>query len=488
MNESSIKTTSLKSVKWVSLGILLPKLFAPLITILLTIYLSPKDFGIVAICGVFIGFFTIIQGLGITEYIIKDQEIDDEKLNTAFFTNVFLSIIIYLIFLVSTPLIFYIYKEEILLKIFPILSFTIILDSIGNVHLSLLRKKMKFRQIFFINFYPILISIIIILPLAYYGKGVWALVIGSLAKSLVINIHYIISSKWIPKFQYNKNKLKEMFHFGKWVIIEKAQESIYLNIDILLLGYFGNLSITGIYSLARNWIWIVYGIINGPLANIVYPAVSKIQNSIEKLKETICEILHRIILINLPVTIGLSIVSYILFPLIFKEKWNGISEIFAILVIGEGVSRNMGVQRDLFKIINRPDIYPKYFFINILFALITYPIAIKYGIITFCFIRILNDFIYTYIQIILTSKLFKIKFKDYYRISFHTILSTLIMGSFLLIIIFVAKRTNIINDYFLSAILILAGILVYSFSIRLFEFTVYNKIINELKIIIGLKK
>jgi O-antigen/teichoic acid export membrane protein len=102
--EGNLKTHTLKSIKWVSLGILLPKFISPLTSIILASILLPSDFGTVSICITIVSFLTLIQGLGLSDFLLKSSDNPIEISLTAFWTNLIMSVILYLTLLISAPL------------------------------------------------------------------------------------------------------------------------------------------------------------------------------------------------------------------------------------------------------------------------------------------------------------------------------------------------------------------------------------------------
>ncbi|MDQ7949310.1 MAG: lipopolysaccharide biosynthesis protein [Pedobacter sp.] len=484
----TIKDKSLKSIKWVSLGVVLPKLISPLTTIILANMLLPKDFGIISICTAFISFFNLIQGLGFTDYIIKEKEIEQQTLYDAFWGNLGISIIFYLILVLLSPILAHIYSSPVLLKVFPVLSLTLLINAIGLVPNSLLKKSLKFKALFFIQFVPMFVNIMLVVPFAYFGYGIWSLVIGSLVQALLVNVLYIFTLKWKPRFYFNRTGFIKMFKFGKFVVVEQLMEFLYGNLDVLLIGYFLDLTVAGSYFLAKNWIQVIFNAINGSISNIIYPSLHHYKEDPNQIRIIFENIEKRMIFLNLPIIVGTVLLAPIAVTLFLPNKWENVSLIIGIIVIGEGTIRNLSLQRDIFKIIDRPEIYPKAFIINLFFAVVSFPIAAKFGILAFCITRMLNDFLYTFIQMKLVKKYIGFSFYSFFRISKYTLLSCLIMGIVLFFGIHIFKLYLQAINYYLFAILVIFGMVSYGVSYMLLDRLMFNELVGNLKVIVGLKK
>lgn len=484
---SNLKEKSLKQVKWVSFSTLLPKLFAPITTILLANVFTPFDYGIVGICTVFIGFVTLLQGLGIDDYIIREENLTFRLINTGFWSNILISILFYILIIALSPLIAYYYKEEQLKYFLPFISISLIFNALGFVSWAMLRKNLEFKKLFIINFAPLVISLSITLPLGYMKLGAWAIIIGSIILSLLTNVYFLVQSKWHPKLNFDFNEGKKMFHFGKFVIFERIQEFFYANIDVFLIGFFIDLKTLGVYILAKSWSSLIFSIVTNPMTGILYPAFQSFNGNIEKISHHFKEVEKRMFFISIPLILIISGFSTKLIPLIFPSRWGEAGFILSILIIGDGISKSFSLQRDLFKLIGKPDIYPKTFLINFFFALICYPLGAKYGIFAFLLVRVFNDLLYTLLQYNLSRRIFKFN-----NIIFLTLMKTNFFCGFILLIVIIIINMIINMQIIRLNIFTLILSVFFSFAVYIFAYYIINKkdfykFLDEGKVIIKIK-
>ena len=477
----TLKAHSLKSIKWVSMGIVLPKLISPITTIVLANLLLPSDFGIISLCMSFISFFALIQGLGFTDFIIKEIDINQNVLFTAFWGNFLTSLLLYLILLIGTPFVVFVYNINELSLYLPIVGLSLLINSIGVIPNAILRKNLKFKSLFLIQIFPICINIAIVIPLAYLDFGVWALICGALLQTTLVNFLLLFFSKWLPKFEFNKIVFFRMVKFGKFVVLEQVMEFIYGNMDLFLIAYFFDLSTVGIYSLGKTWILVIFNIINSPINSIVYPSLNFFKNDFSEFRKIFINVERRMIFLNIPVITGIAILASSTVGLFLPPKWEQLSVVLLFLSIGEGVSRNLSMQRDLYKIIDRPEVYPKSLIFNLLFAVIFYPIISKFGLIYFCFIKMANDLFYTFIQAIIAKKMHLIDFIDFWNISKIPIISSIIMGSVILFLMKIFSMINMGYGYIHFSVIIFSGLISYFYIYFRFDNLVIKQYFAEAK-------
>jgi O-antigen/teichoic acid export membrane protein len=485
--KTKIISKSLGNIKWTSLGAVLPKLFQPFVIIWLATILDPSAYGIVAIASIIIGFTNLIQGLGLSEFIIKEENLDDNKLSVAFWSNLVFGIVIYGIILLLTPIFSDLYSNDELSKVLPVLSLLIIINSFGVVQYGLLQKQMFFKKIFFIQLVPLTVLAGITLPLAYFGFGVWALVLGQLAKAIISNLLYWIFSSWRPSIYYSFSTFKNMFSFGKWVVVEKIVEYSYSTYDIFLIGIYYDIKIVGLYSVAKHITRLIYSTFNGPIGAIMFPMFSLLQHSKNEFKDSFLKVTRKMSFFNIPIMFGITILSHIVIPIVFPDKWEGLSLILSIIVLGEGMHRNFWVQRDIFKVLNKPDIYPKAILLNLAFGLVFYSLVGSYSIIIFCILRVVNDYFYTILQIRLISRVLSIKISKIIRCLLNPIYSGLIMISSLLFSILILDKSNIEINVFILTLLVISGGIIYFISSLLIDKKDLLLIINNVKTIFNIR-
>ena len=158
MSIETLRKISLQSVKWITLGNLIQNFTTPVLSVWIATILSPQNYGIVAIGGVFVGFATLLEGLGVRDFLVKEKELDQKKLNTAFWTNVFLAVCLWLLLFILSPFISNLYNEPMLIYIIPVSSIIILFDAFGNVQQALLRRNLEFKKLFLRNIVPIVID------------------------------------------------------------------------------------------------------------------------------------------------------------------------------------------------------------------------------------------------------------------------------------------------------------------------------------------
>ena len=128
----SLKQKTISGTKWTTINKIVITVFAIVKLSVLTRYLDKGDFGLMAIVNVVLGFMNMFVSLGLNTAIIHKQNISKNEYSSLYLMNVFMSILIMMLVMFSSPFIADFYTEPRLRDLVIIMSLTIIISAIGK--------------------------------------------------------------------------------------------------------------------------------------------------------------------------------------------------------------------------------------------------------------------------------------------------------------------------------------------------------------------
>ncbi len=459
MNKTNnIFTQTMDSIKWSYGYTILPKLLSPIVQLILARLLIPADFGLVAIAALVIAFVGAIRETGFSRAFI--QRDDDEKtlFNTVFWMSSFSGVCFYFIIFLTAPLIAKFFHNPDSMWIIRIMGIQMILSSLNTCHNSSLIKKLEYKRIFKINLIPALTPLLVTVPLAYMGYGVWSLVIGHLTGSIIrtFALWYFVPIR--PLFDIDKIILKKILYFGSLCSMEAVLGWCYVWGDKVIVGYFLSASQLGIYSIASVIIALIFSSVFSPLS-IIYPLLCGIKNDMDAIRS----ILYK--LFNVVSSISLLLGIFVFFnvdiiPYLFGEKWKGIEVPLGILAITQSLSYIVTITiPDALKAIEKVDIMPKFQSIKLLYTLPALIVGVTYGgLVGFCYAKLATVIVGFIIHVILGIKYLDLNLKKI-SIVFYPKLIAFIITAMTLISLKISLQLN--NIYTETAKNCLLGFITY---------------------------
>ena len=165
--------------------------------------LSPEDYGLMGMIVIFISLGQMIMQSGFSMALIQKKDSDTTDFSTAFWFNVIIAGIGYIILFFNAGSIASFFGKPILISITRVAAIGIILNSLCSVQVSILTKKMDFKKLTSINLASALFSGSTGIFLAIKGFEVWALVFQTLAGNAIYLAGLWLMSGWKPQWIFS---------------------------------------------------------------------------------------------------------------------------------------------------------------------------------------------------------------------------------------------------------------------------------------------
>ena len=471
---------STSAVKWLGIVQLIQQFISFGVSVALARLLVPRDFGLVGMSAVVIGFAAALSGLGLSDSIIYHKNIDDDHLNSAFWGGICFGTLLFFITFCFAPIASQFYNESKLKSIIIIAGLAFIMNPTASVHVSLLQKDLRFKEISLVTFVSFLVSAFISLAMAFAGFGVWSLVVGHLLASPVATLLNWNRVNWKPQFRFKWRKFKELLSFGINVALQSLVNFGTANFDYMIIGKFAGANALGVYTIAYYLMTKPLTQISPIITRVLFPAFSQIQDDDERIRKAYLRASNYIALVSFPIMSGLFIASDELIIFFYGIKWTGVIPILKILCV-VGALKSIGTMvGSVQNAKGRPDIGLKW---NIFVLLIYIPSfsfsAYYWGSIGVAWTILLLSFPLFILSQFITNKLINLKFLDY----ISNLRNPFLLSAAMIIVVLIFKEIAKIytsEDYAILSLTVLTGVTSYISLIYFFN----RSMIHEFKSII----
>lgn len=321
----------LKKILWVFLekGALTIIQFVSLI--ILSRILGPEDYGIFGVMAIFIAVSNMLVDSGLAGALVQKKNIDSVDINTLFFANTTISIILYVILFFAAPVIEHYYDIPNLSNYIRVLSLSILVFALSQVQNALIIRNLQFRKSAVISIVASIISTIAAIWIARKGFGVWALIYQTLINSIVLTILMWLTTKTRISFKVSKESFKFFWNFGSNVLGENILDTVANNITTSIIPKIDSVGQSGLYFQANKLSSIPINILGLSVDKFSFPILSK-----EKERSVFLDkarlINRNLLLVIIPIFAFLSYCSYPLIYLVLGDKWLDVAPYFSVLV------------------------------------------------------------------------------------------------------------------------------------------------------------
>jgi len=378
------KTLSQRVVKggfWVFLLRIVNRGFSLIRLVILARILSPNDFGLMGIALLTMATLDTFSQTGFQQALVQKKEDIKSYLDSAWTVLILRGFILFAILFFIAPYAAIFFDAPEAKSIIQVIGFAVLLQAFTNIGVIYFQKELEFNKQFIYQLSGTLADFIVAISAVLILKNVWALVLGLLAGSFARFVVSYLIHPYRPHLSFDLGRAKELFGFGKWVLGSSILVFLITQGDDIFVGKLLGVAALGFYQMAYRISNMPATEITHVISQVTFPAYSKLQDNIPKLKEAYLKVLQVTAFLSFPVA-GLIFVLAPDFTKIFLgEKWMPMVPAMQVLCIF-GVTRSIGATMGpILYSVERPKIQTKVSSVQLItMAIIIYPLTIRWGI------------------------------------------------------------------------------------------------------------
>lgn len=386
MKEESIAHKTARTSFWAAIGKISTMGISFVVSLILARLLSPSDYGVIALLSVFFAISTSIAECGFTNALIRKKDCNQEDYSTAFYYNLGVSVLLYILLFVGAPYIASFFDEPILTQITRVSALSIIINAISITQRVQLTKQLDFKKQSNISILCSIISGVIGIVLAYQGAGVWALVISSLSSSILSNILLLFVVRWCPSLSFSSESFRYLWGFGSKMLLTGIISTLYANIYSIVIGRAYDSKSLGIFNRGQTTAQLVPDTLTSVFTSTTLPIMAQIRDDRERLLSVYRKMVVLVSTLCIPICCLLASLAkpFVLFFL--TEKWIDSVVYLQIFSLSVMFGAANVVNLNLFQVEGRSDITLKLEVIKktigfiLVFSLLSFgPMALAIG-------------------------------------------------------------------------------------------------------------
>ncbi|NQT81166.1 MAG: lipopolysaccharide biosynthesis protein [Candidatus Aminicenantes bacterium] len=349
-------------------------------TIILARLLAPHDFGLLGIALLSISILETFSQTGFQTALIQKKRKVESYLDTAWTVSAIRGIILFLILFSFAPVIAKFFDSAQATLVIRVIAVSTLLSGFRNIGILFFKKELQFNKQFIYEFSGTLVDITVAISLAFILRNVWALVWGGLAANFVRLFMSYIIHPYRPRIKFEKEKFLKLFSFGKWVLGSSILVFLITQGDDIFLGKMLGVSALGLYQMAYLISNLPATEISHVISQVTFPAFSKLQDDLPKLREAYLKVLQLTTFIAIPLAAGILILAPEFTKIFLGDKWMPMVPAIQILVLAGLVRSIAATSGPVFYAKGRAKIDTILQIIRlIVLAALIYPLAIKWG-------------------------------------------------------------------------------------------------------------
>ena len=314
------------ATKWSAVTEIAAKLVSPITNMVLARLLTPDAFGVIATITMIVSFVEVFTDAGFQKYLVqhefKDETDRDQSTCVAFWSNLSLSVLLWGVIALFCEHLAVLVGNPGLGIVIVVASISIPLQAFSSIQTALFKRDFNFKVLFKARMFGICTPLIVTIPLALWLKDYWALVIGTLALNAVNAFVLTYYSSWKIRFFYSWRKLRKMFSFTMWSMIESV--SIWLTgyVDVFIIGIHLSTYYLGIYKTSMITVGQITAFVTSATTPILFSALSRLQDDRTAFLRFFLRFQKTVGLLVIPLGVGIFVFRDMITFLLLGNQWH----------------------------------------------------------------------------------------------------------------------------------------------------------------------
>ena len=299
-------------------------------------FLNKEDFGVVAILTFVLGLTQVFSDLGFSASIMSEKNLSKNRFLSLYWLQFIVFNCLMLGVSLFSPVISTYYKLSELQYLIPIVLCELLFVSIGKLYDTVLQKNMQFKTMATRNIVSALFSLIIAVVLAYYGCGVFSLILSTLSQVAIVNIWNFVAGQNTYKISIQNIRIKEagdLVNVGLYQMGTQLVDYVASKLDILIISSFLGVGALGIYNLAKELVLRFVMVINTITTKVMLPVLSSYSSDCNQLKRKFEQFAMRLSYLNTPIVGFVFLFAPIIVEIFYGKGYEEANEIVSIMSI-----------------------------------------------------------------------------------------------------------------------------------------------------------
>ena len=317
----SFSSRVLAGLGWTAGSRFASQLLSWTVTIMVMRILNPADYGLLAMATALIAILSMFSDLGLSHAAISSPEVDVPTLRLVFGLALAVNGVLYAVLFIAAPFIASFYGEPRLTLIIRIVGLQFLVEAFAVIPNVMLQRALEFKWRSLIGLITAIVSALTTLGLALNGFGVWSLVLGSIAGTVLsmICLNFLRPFLHLPSFVLKGSR--KLFTFGGYVVVARVLGTLYMQADTAIGARVLGPAQIGLYSVGMQLASLPMQRIAGILNSVAFPAFAQIQHQPEVVAHYLQRGLKLLSMFSFAVFWGMAAVAPEIVGVILGPKW-----------------------------------------------------------------------------------------------------------------------------------------------------------------------
>lgn len=305
-------------------------------------FLSPADYGIMALILFVTSLAQMLADFGLRVALVQRRQVSDLEMHSVFWANMAVGVLLTAAVLIWAEPIAALFQAPGLETALRQVSPVFLLNSLQGVSMSVLERRFNFRSIALGEIAGGICGALTAIVMVLRGFTVEAVVAQQVVFSLVGAVVIIARARWRPALRFSWAALRPLIAYGGYVALGSGAQFLSNQIDRPILARAISPLALGYFSVANQIVLSPILIVVQAVARVMFPILSAIQGDLPRVRQAYLKIQHAIVVVMAPICLGITAVADPFVRVLLGPGWEPVVGLLILLSI-----------RGLFTAVNR---------------------------------------------------------------------------------------------------------------------------------------
>lgn len=308
-------------------------------TVMMTYFIGPAEFGLVTFSLPFVGFVALLTDLGMSSAIVQRPTLDKDEAGAAITLMCAIGLVCAaLLALIAAPLADAV-KMEGLSAVLATLCLSVVLSIAALGPRAILERELRYQTVASIEIASVLVAVAASVCGAFLGWGVWALITYYVLVQAVRAGAFAVITRHEVRLNFQWSRMWSILSFGGWVLAANLLNFAGRAVGNLLIGAAVGSAAVGLYGLAYQVMILPLMVVTWPGSGVLMATLSRqsVAGTLKQRNDIIRGVLSLTAAVIFPGMAYLTFGADYIFTVFFPPKWAGIIPLIAIMAIAGAV-------------------------------------------------------------------------------------------------------------------------------------------------------
>lgn len=273
-----------KSLAWMGVTSMLGQVITWAVTIIVARILTPADYGLVALSGLFTVFAMAVSEMGVGASVIQNQEVTRRQMRELYGVSIGSGVIMFGIGQLAAPLMATFFSDPRLGPLVSVQSFVFLISAAKSMPRNILVRETRFDIIAKVETAARIATSICALGMVLFGAGYWAIAVQGLFVEFFQFLIFCRVERITPTMNIHFHDIRELLRFGAKTVVGGIIWQFYNMVDTAILGRVASKEFLGAYGFSKQLTNMPFEKIVSMVNKVTFPYLARRQSDLSQFR------------------------------------------------------------------------------------------------------------------------------------------------------------------------------------------------------------